>query len=92
MLRLVAGKLPAGRPGGASCWPTARDELNASLEELRSIARGIHPAVLSDHGLPVALESLAAPRAGARRRSTSTLDERLPEPVEVAAYYLSPRA
>ena len=56
---------------GASCSSTAREELNASLEELRSIARGIHPAVLSDHGLPVALESLAARapvRVDARRR------------------------
>ena len=53
---------------------TARDELSASLEELRNIARGIHPAVLSDHGLPVALESLAA-----RAPVKVTLDVDLPE-------------
>jgi signal transduction histidine kinase len=38
----------------------ARSEVSASLEELRDVARGIYPAVLSNHGLEVALESLAA--------------------------------
>ena len=65
---------PASSPrqrGGRAAGQSAREELNASLEELRNIARGIHPAILSDHGLPVALESLAA-RAPVRSRSTST--------------------
>ena len=39
---------------------TARHEIALSLEELRDVARGIHPAVLSGHGLGVAVESLAA--------------------------------
>ena len=45
-----------------------------SLEELREIARGIHPAVVTGHGLAVALESLAAraPVPVAARRSIST--------------------
>ena len=38
----------------------AKGEVSASLEELRDVARGIYPAVLSAHGLDVALESLAA--------------------------------
>ena len=38
----------------------ARREIASSLEELREIARGIHPAVVSGHGLDVALEQLAA--------------------------------
>ena len=38
----------------------ARDEVAVSLAELRDVARGLHPAVLSAHGLAVALESLAA--------------------------------
>ena len=59
VLRLVAGKVPADSKE-AELLAMAREELNASLEELRNIARGIHPAILSDHGLPVALESLAA--------------------------------
>ena len=65
----------------------AREELNASLEELRHIARGIHPAILSDHGLPVALESLAA-RAPVRVALDVDLPDRPPPQVEVAAYYL----
>ncbi|HET6987329.1 MAG TPA: ATP-binding protein, partial [Kribbella sp.] len=59
----------------------------ASLDELRDVARGIHPAVLTGHGLSVALESLAAQAA-----VPVTLDvapgERLSEHVEVAAYYV----
>jgi signal transduction histidine kinase len=86
LLRLVAGKLPAGSPE-TKLLATARDELSASLEELRGIAQGIHPAVLSVHGLPVALESLAA-RAPVQVGLHVALDERLPEPIEVAAYYL----
>ena len=48
----------------------ARAEVAVSLEELRDLARGIHPAVVSGHGLGVALESLAArsARAGAAQR------------------------
>jgi signal transduction histidine kinase len=86
VLRVVAGKLPADAPE-ARLLQSAREELTASLEELRGIARGIHPAVLSDHGLAVALESLAA-RAPVRVGLHVHLSERLPEPIEVAAYYL----
>ena len=55
------------------------------------MARGLHPAVLSGHGLDVALQSLVAhaprSRAAERRRSTA----RLPEQIEVAAYYVVSR-
>ena len=56
-------------------------------EDLREIARGIHPAILSKGGLGPALKTLA-------RRSTVpvtldvTITRRLPAPVEVAAYYV----
>jgi len=64
----------------------ASEELSHALEELRELARGIHPAVLSDRGLHAALEALVA-------RSPLPIDleledERLPEPVEAAAYYV----
>jgi signal transduction histidine kinase len=65
----------------------ARQEIAASLEELRAVARGIHPAIVSGHGLAVALESLAA-RATVPVRLTVDLDERVSESVEVAAYYV----
>ena len=65
----------------------ARQEIGRSLEELRDVARGIHPAVVSGHGLAVALESLAA-RAPVPVRLAVDLEERVPERVEVAAYYV----
>ena len=65
----------------------ARREVAASLEELREIARGIHPAVVTGHGLAVALEQLAA-RAAVPIRLTVGVRGRLPEAVEVASYYV----
>ena len=65
----------------------AKGELAESLQELRELARGIHPAVVAGHGLGVALESLVA-RAPVPVRLIIDLDGRLPERVEMAAYYL----
>ncbi|MGH3034954.1 MAG: sensor histidine kinase, partial [Gaiellaceae bacterium] len=85
-LRLVASRLTPDSEA-AQLLEEARGELAASLDELRELAQGIHPAVLSDHGLGVALESLAA-RTPLRVGLSVAVDGRLPEPVEVAAYYL----
>ena len=65
----------------------ARSEIALSLQELRDIAQGLHPAIVSGHGLAVALESLAA-RAPVPVRLNVKLEDRLPEQLEVAAYYL----
>jgi signal transduction histidine kinase len=65
----------------------ARDEIAASLAELREVSHGLHPAVVSAHGLAVALEQLAA-RAAVPVRLTVNVAARLPEALEVAAYYL----
>jgi signal transduction histidine kinase len=65
----------------------ARREIAASLAELREIAHGIHPAVVTGHGLDVALEQLAA-LASVPVRLTVETNGRLPEAIEVAAYYL----
>jgi signal transduction histidine kinase len=65
----------------------AKQEVATSLSELRDIARGLYPAVLSGHGLAVALESVAA-QAPIPVRLRVTLDQRPPEPIEVAAYYV----
>jgi signal transduction histidine kinase len=65
----------------------ALGELKTSLAELREIARGLHPAVLTDRGLGPAVEALA-------RRSPVPVDlhvedgERGPDQVEIAAYYI----
>jgi signal transduction histidine kinase len=56
------------------------------LEELREIARGLHPAILADGGLRPALKTLAR-RSAVPVRLGINLDRRLPEPVETAAYY-----
>jgi signal transduction histidine kinase len=65
----------------------ARHAVAESLEELREIARGIHPAVVTGHGLGVALEQLAA-RAAVPIRLTVEVRGRLPEAIEVASYYV----
>jgi signal transduction histidine kinase len=64
-----------------------RREVAESLRELRELAQGIHPAVVTGHGLAVALKTLAA-RANVPVRLTVDLDRRLPERQEVAAYYV----
>jgi signal transduction histidine kinase len=65
----------------------ARREIAVSLEELREVARGIHPAVVSGHGLEIALEQLVA-RAVVPVQLKVQVDGRLSEPLEVAAFYL----
>ncbi len=65
----------------------ARDELALALDELRELARGIHPAVLSDRGLQMAVETLVS-RAPVPVEVDPLPRERLPAPVEAAAYYL----
>jgi signal transduction histidine kinase len=65
----------------------ARDELGRALEELRELARGIHPAVLTDRGLEAAIEALAE-RAALPVSLGEMPAERLPPPVEAAAYFV----
>jgi PAS domain S-box-containing protein len=65
----------------------AAAELAEALTELRELAQGIHPAVLTDRGLPTALEVLAA-RTPLPVALDVRLPQRLPEPVEAAVYYV----
>ena len=65
----------------------AGDELDAALEELRELARGIHPAVLSDRGLDTALEALVH-RTPLPVELRFEPGERLPEAIELAAYFV----
>jgi signal transduction histidine kinase len=62
-------------------------ELRTSLSELRDLARGIHPAVLTDHGLEPALHALAS-RAPVPVAVETDAEQRLPAQVEVAAYFV----
>jgi signal transduction histidine kinase len=65
----------------------ARSELDQALEELRELARGLHPSVLSDRGLDAALDGLAD-RAPLPVEVEAPGGERLPERVESAAYFV----
>jgi signal transduction histidine kinase len=67
------------------------DGLAGALEELREISRGIHPAVLADGGVGRALRALARRSAIPVELDVRT-ERRLPEPVEVAAYYVMSEA
>ena len=63
------------------------DELGQSLKELRDLARGIHPAVLSERGLEPAVRALAA-RAPVPVEVVGRATGRLPAAVETAAYFV----
>ena len=58
-----------------------------ALEELRELARGIHPAILTDHGLTPAVEALAT-RAPLPVEVNGLPSARLSEPIEAAAFYV----
>jgi signal transduction histidine kinase len=63
------------------------DELSGVLEELREIARGLHPAALAEGGLRLAVKALAR-RSAVPVRLDVRAEGRLPEPIELAAYYV----
>jgi signal transduction histidine kinase len=62
--------------------------MRACLVELRDLARGLHPAVLTDHGLGPALHALAGRSAVPVELRVRLPDERLPDSVESAAYFV----
>ncbi len=86
-LRVVGAQLEKDPEAAGELLAAARDQLSQGLDELRELARGIHPAVLTDRGLGPALESLAV-RAPLPIEITELPDERLSGPVEAAAYYV----
>jgi PAS domain S-box-containing protein len=63
------------------------DELAAGLQEIRELASGLHPALLSERGLAAALQALAL-RTPIPVQVAALPDRRLPERVEAAAYYV----
>ncbi len=86
-LRLAQNSLRAQPEGAEALLSGAQQELALALSELRELARGIHPAVLSDRGLAAALEALAA-RSPVPVELEPMPPGRLPEPVEAAAYFM----
>ncbi|MEA2142707.1 MAG: hypothetical protein QOI64_1137 [Solirubrobacteraceae bacterium] len=64
-----------------------REGLSDALDQLRELSRGIHPAILSEGGLSPALKALAR-RSAVPVKLDVTVDQRLDERVEVAAYYV----
>ncbi len=95
--RLVGVSLALQRARAAADDPTIppalRDELDrtaaelhGAIGELRELARGIHPAILEDEGLPTAVASLAR-RAGIPVELEIAVDGRLPRSVETTAYF-----
>ena len=85
-LRMLERRL-GGDPDSRAQIDRMRNEIALSLDELRDIAHGLHPAVVTGHGLEVALESLVA-HAPLPVQLNVELNERVDEPVEVAAYYV----
>jgi signal transduction histidine kinase len=86
-IRLARAKLNEDPLAAEQLLASAGSELDSALEELRELARGIHPAVLTDRGLGTALETLAN-RAPVPVELGALPDERLPEAVELAAYFV----
>jgi PAS domain S-box-containing protein len=86
-LRVALAQLDSDPAAARAALADAGDELALALDELRELARGLHPAVLSDRGLRAAVETLAG-RAPVPVEMADIPDGRLPEPVEAAAYYL----
>jgi PAS domain S-box-containing protein len=84
-LRLAEGQL-SDDAEAAAIIARARDELTHALDELRELARGIHPAILTDRGLDAAVDALVArtPLPVEVRH----LEARLPADAEAAAYYV----
>jgi signal transduction histidine kinase len=86
-LQLARAKLGDQTNGAAELLDEADDELRAALDELRELARGIHPAVLTEQGLPAALKTLAE-RSPVPVTITKVPEQRLRAPAEAAAYFL----
>jgi signal transduction histidine kinase len=86
-LRMAQGKIRTAPERAEELVGSAQEELMRALEDLRELARGIHPAVLSDRGLQAAVEALAV-RSPLPVRVVEVPGERLPEPVEAAAYFV----
>jgi signal transduction histidine kinase len=87
-LRLARAKLgPHPDPNLVALIDRTEDALRMAIDELRDLAHGIYPAVLTDEGLSAAVEALAY-RVSTPIEIVEMPEERFPSPVESAAYFL----
>ena len=86
-LRLARRRVDDDADGAKALLDDASRDLDEAIRELRELARGIHPAVLSDRGLGFALQALAA-RMPLPIELNALPTERLPERVEAASYFV----
>ncbi len=86
-LRSARSRLERDPEEAGELLDAAAQTLDAAIRELRELARGIHPAVLSDRGLGSALEALAQ-RAPVPVELEAMPAERLPPALEAAAYFV----
>jgi PAS domain S-box-containing protein len=86
-LRLAAASVADSSETAGSLLEEAQADLTVAIEELRELARGIHPGILTEHGLGPALENLTE-RSPLDVSLLALPDERLPDAAEVAAYYV----
>ncbi len=91
LLRRIERRLPDEQPELKAALSETVQELNEASDEVREIAQGIHPAILTQGGLAPALRTLAL-RSSVPVEVVVEREERLPEPVEVAAYYVAAEA
>jgi signal transduction histidine kinase len=86
-LRLAESKFQRDPDAAQQLIAAAAAEAASANDELRELARGLHPSILSDRGLRAALDALAA-RSPCPVELDAVPDQRLPRPVETAAYYV----
>jgi signal transduction histidine kinase len=90
-LGLAEARFASDPDGALELLRKAREEAQAAVKELRELARGIHPTVLSDYGLGPALEALAS-RAPIPVEVSGVPDCELAHEVEVCAYFVTAEA
>jgi signal transduction histidine kinase len=86
-LGLLQAKLPAGAAEAEPLVAETRHELELALRELRELTHGIHPPLLTERGLAAALEELCR-RAALPARLDAALEDRFPDQVESAVYFV----
>jgi signal transduction histidine kinase len=86
-LRRAEGSIPAGEDALRRQVALVADGLSGAADELQEMSRGIHPSVVSNHGLSPALKALGR-RSHVPVKLDLRVDRRLPDQVEVAAYYI----